>query len=93
MTNSGKAKRRRITFNISARPGSTVRLAGSFNNWTPDKKLMAKGGADRYSGTLLLEPGQYEYKFVVDDVWCIDPENTEFVRNDYGTLNSVLIVK
>ncbi len=87
-----KTKRRRITFNVTARPGSTVYVAGSFSNWTPDKQLKAKADGSRYTGSILLEPGQYEYKFVIDDVWCIDPENTEFVRNDYGSLNSVLTV-
>ncbi len=93
MTTTQKVKRRRVNFSIGARPGCTVCVAGTFNNWSPTKKLTAKPGGDVYKGSLLLDPGQYEYKFVIDDIWCIDPENTEFVRNDYGSLNSVLVVK
>ena len=30
---------------------------------------------------------------VIDGVWCADPENTDVVKNDCGTLNSVITVK
>ena len=40
-----------------------------------------------------LAPGTYQYKFVIDGVWCADPENLDCVQNDLGTLNSVVTVK
>ena len=46
-----------------------------------------------YSTSLRLEPGKYEYKFVVDGTWCADPECLDCVPNDQGTLNSVIVVK
>ena len=88
-----KPKRKRVTFSIKAEPTSTVYLAGSFNQWDHRKKKLKPEPADNmHKGTLMLEPGDYEYKFVVDGVWMIDPENDEFARNAYGSLNSVVRV-
>ena len=88
-----KPKRKRVTFSIKAEPTSTVYVAGSFNHWDhKKKKLKPDTKSATHTGSLLLEPGKYEYKFVVDNVWMIDPENDDFVRNAYGSLNSVVHV-
>ena len=42
---------------------------------------------------MMLEPGTYEYKFVVDGEWKLDSNNPNFAPNDLGTLNSVLVVE
>ena len=41
---------------------------------------------------MLLEPGTYEYKFVVDGEWKLDESNPNFAPNSLGSLNSVLVV-
>lgn len=74
-------------------PGRTVMVAGSFNNWQPEKQLLDKNGDGVYRCRLSLQPGEYQYKFVVDGVWCLDSSNPNFVPNTIGSLNSVLIVK
>lgn len=89
-----KAEARRVTFTVRAEAGKAVYLAGCFNQWNPTGKKMTDKKKDGvYSTTVKLAPGTYEYKFVVDGVWCADPENTDFVKNDCGTLNSVITVK
>jgi len=41
-----------------------------------------------------LEPGRYQYKFVIDrNTWVTDPNGLETVDDGYGGKNSVLIVK
>ena len=42
---------------------------------------------------LVLPPGHYEYKFVVDGSWTQDPEAAENVPNILGSLNSVVEVR
>ena len=74
-------------------PGRTVMVAGSFNNWQPEKQLLDKNGDGVYRCRLSLQPGEYQYKFVVDGNWCLDASNPNFVPNSIGSLNSVLIVK
>ncbi|MFH1733505.1 MAG: hypothetical protein ABIE92_02245, partial [bacterium] len=41
---------------------------------------------------MALEPGHYQYRFVVDGMWTHDPENPATVTNNYGEPNSVLHV-
>ncbi|MDX9867312.1 MAG: glycogen-binding domain-containing protein [Kiritimatiellia bacterium] len=83
-------KTQRVLFSVRAEVGSKVSLAGSFNNWDPTAKLMAdKKGDGVYTATVLLAPGTYEYKFVIDGTWCADPDCADWVQNDHGTLNSV----
>lgn len=68
----------RVTFTCTAPAGtSTVHLAGTFNAWDPAAKAM--DGPDdqgRFTVTIQLEKGRYEYKFVLDGhKWQTDPAN------------------
>jgi len=86
---SGPASKR-VTFTVSANPNSQVYVAGSFNNWDAKRhqlKDTRKNG--KYTITLMLPKGEYEYKYVVNSNWVVDPECQDWVRNSYGTLNSV----
>jgi 1,4-alpha-glucan branching enzyme len=84
---------RRVRFEITAAPRSKISVAGTFNDWKPGVNLLKeKDGNGVYERTLFLPVGRYEYKFVVNDTWCIDPACKEWVANDFGTLNSVLKV-
>ena len=64
------------------------------SQWIPTcKQLLYKKNVGVYTASVKLAPGRYEYKFVIDGTWCADPENLDFVRNEHGTLNSVVVVK
>lgn len=76
-------------FNPSARE---VLVAGSFNNWQPRVTPMKKHRGGKWSTELLLSPGHYEYRFVVDGQWQDDPMAARFVANSYGGLNCVVEV-
>jgi len=82
-----------VEFFTPGAAGDKVMLAGSFNDWEPELAVMeydrARGG---YSVTLMLAPGEYEYKFVRGDDWSSDDGNPNFAPNDFGTLNSVVRV-
>ena len=85
-----KPKARRVRFKVRADPGSTVSVAGGFNNWDPAANPLADpDGTGEFSIVLSLHPGMHEYKFVINGTWCVDPECTEWVQNSLGTLNSV----
>lgn len=92
MAQSSRKGRKRVNFSIKADPDNKVYVAGSFNNWDAGKhKLNYADGT--YSVSILLPPGRHEYKFVINDVWCIDPECAEWTPNDFGSLNSVVVVE
>ena len=84
--------RRSVTFVCEDAPGRQIFVAGSFNGWEPKNPLTDRDGSGKYSCRILLEPGEYQYKFVVDGEWRLDAANPNFVPNDFGTLNSLLTV-
>ncbi len=87
------APSKRVTFQITANPKSEVFLAGTFNNWDPKRHQMKDiRDTGKYSITLLLAKGNYEYKFVINGNWVVDPECQNWVRNSLGTLNNVITV-
>lgn len=57
-----------------------VRLAGSFNGWNPAELAMTKtpGG---WELPHVLSRGNYEYKFIVDGEWIIDPANPYIIAH------------
>ena len=87
-------KKARSVFTFRGDPGSVVYLAGSFNNWDPQAtKMVDKSGDGIYTVSVTLAPGIYEYKFVVNGVWTLDPDpDRDWTQNGLGTLNSVLRV-
>lgn len=93
MTKTNRPSRRRFTFRWEDEPGKIVAVAGSFNDWQPDKPLIDRDGNGVYTAVLMLEPGYYEYKFVINGEWQLDKNNPKFKPNDIGSLNSVLIVE
>lgn len=86
---TGNKGKRRVVFEIKAPSGSDVQLAGSFNNWNPEKHPM-KYESGVYRKTVMLPGGRHEYKFVIDGFWCVDPECKEWCPDGHGALNSVL---
>ncbi len=71
----------------------SVSVAGTFNNWKPQASPLRNVGAGEWCLQLLLEPGRYEYRFLVDGEWRIDPMARQQVTDLCGGVNSVLVVE
>ncbi len=69
-----------------------ITIAGDFNNWNPIIHPFVKQNGE-WVCRLKLKPGRYHYKFVIDGVWTLDPENTNVELDDNENINSILIVK
>mmetsp|Transcript_2961 Transcript_2961/g.10687 ORF Transcript_2961/g.10687 Transcript_2961/m.10687 type:complete len:397 (+) Transcript_2961:234-1424(+) len=52
--------------------GKQVSVAGSFNSWGRPFDMGPRGADGKFSIDLMLLPGRYEYKFVVDGNWWVD---------------------
>jgi len=74
-----------------------VRIAGDFNGWVPDRgvrSLIASEGQNRvWTKILNLEPGTYQYRYVVDGEWREDPANPKSAPGPTGQPNSILNVQ
>jgi hypothetical protein len=71
---------------------SVVVLAGSFNNWNQSQLLFGREGGE-WVCRIDLDPGVYQYKFIVDGNWLLDPSNPETAEDEAGNVNNVLEVK
>ena len=69
-----------------------VILSGSFNKWDETGFKMKKK-VDGWQVTLQLHPKTYEYKFIVDGQWIVDPNNPSKAPNEFNGYNSVITVK
>jgi 1,4-alpha-glucan branching enzyme len=87
-----KPQRKRMTFKLVAPEAREVILLGDFNDWDKKKHFMKRDQNGIWSKIVMLAPGRYEYKFLLDGDWHNDPSNDQTVPNTFGTLNSVLIV-
>lgn len=65
-----------------------VMLAGNFNDWSPDNLAMRKTDSG-WIADVKLKPGKYWYKFVVDDNWMVDKDNSLSENDGLGNVNSV----
>lgn len=81
-----------MVFSLHAPQAEKVILTGDFNQWNLKKKGMKKGSSGAWEATLLLSPGTYEYKFIVDGKWQMDPANSQVCKNCFGTHNNLLAV-
>jgi cyclomaltodextrinase len=78
-----------ISFDPKEKKYKNVEIAGDMNDWTPVRTpLHLKDG--KWQTDLLLFPGKYQYKLVVDKKWILDPGNSELVDNNIGGTNSLL---
>jgi 1,4-alpha-glucan branching enzyme len=69
-----------------------VCIAGSFNDWHPAVTPMICVGDGKWIIQLVLPPGRYAYRLVVDGQWLDDPAAKETVPNPLGGVNAVLVV-
>lgn len=68
-----------------------VYVGGSFNNWEHGLILLTKTKTG-WALPLIIPPGNYGYKFVVDGNWITDPANPRNMMEG-GVVNSYISVK
>jgi chromosome partitioning protein len=78
-------------FIFAAPKASCVKIAGTFNNWnTSEESLMERKRDGTWSKSVYLAPGTYQYRFLIDDEWVADQNNSNQVNNPFGGKNSVI---
>jgi len=81
-----------FSLKINDNKAHTVAIAGDFNGWNPQTNLLEDPeGNGIWTGTLKLEPGRYEYMFVLDgEKWFPDPNALRYVKDGFGNKNAIL---
>ena len=80
-----------ILFTYSGLKGDEVYLSGAFWGWVKKKKLKRNEYGIYYTfAHLEVDRDVYPYRYLVNDIWINDPEQTYFVHDGYGTKMSAL---
>lgn len=87
-----KTKKLKETFALEAPHAASVLLAGDFTNWEMEPIQMKRDKSGRWATTVPLDPGAYQYRFVVDGQWTDDPAAPAHATNPFGSQNCVRTV-
>lgn len=79
-----------VTFEYFDPSAAVVTLVGDFNQWDLKARPLKRDAGGLWKVTVRLEPGTYQYKFVVNGKrWEEDPLNLHRILNEHGTFNSI----
>ena len=70
-----------------SRKAARVAVAGDFNGWEPLPMRRQDDGT--YVRVVPIARDCFEYKFIVEDEWVTDPDNSQWAMNRFHTFNSV----
>ena len=81
-----------VLFKVWAPHAVEVSVVGDFNDWDPNRHLLTDTNHDGiWTVTLKLEPGRYEYMFILDgQQWVPDPTAFRYVNDGFGNKNAVI---
>lgn len=83
-------KKGTIRFTVAADAASKAFVAGDFTDWQPVRMKKQKG---RFGVTVPVPPGSHHYKYILDDQWTRDPDNSDWAVSPMGTINSVVVAE
>lgn len=72
--------------------GRDLKIAGEFNNWAPDEGVETIIEPNAIKKIFYVEPGEYQYRLVIDGKWRNDPTNPDQILNSLGVHTSMLKV-
>ncbi|NIM19163.1 MAG: AAA family ATPase [Candidatus Latescibacteria bacterium] len=82
-----------VLFTLEAPNATFVTVTGDFTNWSWEGIPLVRDPKDGiWKAVIDIEPGRYEYRFIIDGRWSRDPANTQAIRNEFGQENSLLVV-
>jgi len=83
-----------VRFLLEGSELSDVYIVGDFNGWRADKSYQLKQVDDKsWAIDLPLRKGKYRYKFLANNEWINDPDNTFTEDDTFGGHNSVIFIE
>src|ERR1044072_4265531 len=85
----------RLTFVFHDDSAHSVSVAGDFNGWSRVATPLKRNQSGLWFTEIVVPgTGRFEYKFIINGQrWIEDPSNGMKVPNNYGGLNSVLVLE
>ncbi|MBI9074063.1 MAG: glycogen-binding domain-containing protein [Desulfatibacillum sp.] len=89
-SSQSQPSKKRVTFSLEAPQATVVAVAGDFNGWDAEKHVMKMDKNGCWQKIIMVPPGRYEYKFLVDGAWMLNPNEECVCLNSFGSKNHVL---
>ena len=84
-----KLYKRKETFSLAEPQAMNVQLVGNFTEWEKNPISLKRQKDGVWKATVPLEPGNHEYRFMVDGEWRNDPSCPTHAKNPFGIENCV----
>lgn len=81
-----------VRFEADFPRAKTVRITGSFCDWSAQGLPLDRRDDGIWECHLALGAGKHEYRYIVDGAWLPDPHNEATTPNEFGGANSVCVV-
>ena len=81
------------SFTYFAPTADNVMLVGDFTEWEQNPIALKKQKDGTWKATVPLEPGEHQYRFLVDGQWQDDEQCPERRPNGFGQQNCIRQVK
>ena len=90
-----RIKNDRLLFVFHDDSAHSVSVAGDFNGWSQTATPLKRNESGLWFTEIVVSrAGRFEYKFIINGQrWIEDPSNGMKVPNNYGGLNSVLMIE
>jgi predicted carbohydrate-binding protein with CBM48 len=83
-----------VRFSVVAPRAARVSIVGDFNHWNPTTLPMRRSAdGQTWEVEVKLPVGRYSYAFLIDGAFAPDPAAPRGSGDDFGTPNSVLMVR
>ncbi len=90
LTREKNSKPKKVNFEIIAPKAGTVFLVGDFNDWNVSAQPCKCNAKGIWKTSIKLDPGRYEYRFLIDGEWRNDPKSSTVASNPFGSDNCVI---
>lgn len=87
-----KMSKQKVTFSLVAPEARSVQVAGDFTDWQEAPLDLKRQKDGVWTKTVSLEPGEHQYRLLVDGQWQDDPNCVAHIPNEFGSQNCVCVV-
>jgi len=88
-TNATAAKKSKESFTYFDPAAQTVMVVGDFTDWDHNPVALKKQKDGTWKATIPLDPGEHQYRFLVDGRWQDDSQCPDRKPNGFGQQNCV----
>jgi len=83
-----------VRFMLRAPKAKQVSLVGDFNDWSVDQNPLSDPDENGiWTISIPLDPGRYQYKFLVDGKqWVVEPDAQAYQPDGFGAQNALLVI-